>query len=191
MTVFYFVRHAEPNFNNHNDELRELSEKGLKDRKLVTEYLKDKNIDVVLSSPYLRSVDTIKDFADKFNFQIELVNDFRERKVDSIWIEDFSSFCKKQWSDFSYKLSDGETLRKVQTRNIDALKIALVKYKDNNIVVGSHGTAISTIINYFDSTFGYQNFERIKLLMPWIVKITFDDDKLQDIEMIDLFLKPS
>ena len=44
---------------------RELTEKGLEDRKLVTEFLWNKNIDLVLSSPYKRSVDTIKDFADK------------------------------------------------------------------------------------------------------------------------------
>lgn len=35
MTTVYFVRHAEPNYNNHDDELRELTEKGLEDRKLV------------------------------------------------------------------------------------------------------------------------------------------------------------
>ena len=52
MTKVYFVRHAEPNYNNHNDALRELSEKGMEDRKLVTKFLADKNIDVVLSSPY-------------------------------------------------------------------------------------------------------------------------------------------
>ncbi|SHO51528.1 hypothetical protein SAMN02745217_03242 [Anaerocolumna xylanovorans DSM 12503] len=26
MTVVYFVRHAEPNYNNHNDETRELTD---------------------------------------------------------------------------------------------------------------------------------------------------------------------
>ena len=50
MTKVYFVRHAEPNYNNHNDALRELSSKGMKDRKLVTKFLVDKHIDVVLSA---------------------------------------------------------------------------------------------------------------------------------------------
>ena len=97
MTTIYFVRHAEPNFNNHDDMTRELTEKGLEDRKLVTEFLWDKNIDLVLSSPYKRSVDTIKDFADKKNLDIHTIDGFRERKIDSIWIEDYESFCKAQW----------------------------------------------------------------------------------------------
>lgn len=147
MTIVYFIRHAQPNYNNYNDALRELTQKGLKDRELVTKFLEDKNIDVVLSSPYKRSIDTVKPFAEKYNLEIEVIDDFRERKVDSIWIEDFTAFCMKQWNDFSYKLSDGEALREVQERNIIALKNIIEKYPNKNIVIGSHGTAMSTIIN--------------------------------------------
>lgn len=31
MTVVYFVRYKEPNYNNHDDRNRELTEKGLDD----------------------------------------------------------------------------------------------------------------------------------------------------------------
>ena len=41
MTRVYFVRHAEPNYDNHDDALRELSPKGMEDRKLVTDFLAD------------------------------------------------------------------------------------------------------------------------------------------------------
>lgn len=187
MTIVYFIRHAEPNYKNSNDALRELTQKGLEDRKLVTKFLSTKNIDVILSSPYKRSIDTVKPFAEKYNFEIEVIDDFRERKVDSIWIEDFTTFCIQQWSDFSYKLSDGETLGEVQKRNIIALKNVIKKYPDKNIVIASHGTAMSTIINYFDNTFGYVDFEKIKGLMPWVIKLIFDKDALQQIEMINIF----
>ena len=65
MTTVYFVRHAEPNYENHDDMTRVLSEKGLRDRRLVTAFLMDKDIDAVLSSPYKRAVDTVRDFAEK------------------------------------------------------------------------------------------------------------------------------
>lgn len=95
ITVVYFVRHAEPNYENHDDMTRELSAKGLKDRKLVTKFLMDKNIQIVLSSPYKRAVDTVREFAEKKEMNIDIIDGFRERKVDSLWIEDFNSFCKK------------------------------------------------------------------------------------------------
>lgn len=187
MTHIYFVRHAEPNFNNHNDALRELSEKGMTDRKLVTDFLADKSIDVVLSSPYKRTVDTVKDFADTYGYEITTVDDFRERKVDSCWIEDFYSFTKRQWEDFDYKLTDGEPLNEVQDRNIRALKQVLASYENKNVVVGSHGTALSTIINYYLPTFGFSDFEKIKGLMPWVVCFKFDGEVCKQIEGYDLF----
>jgi 2,3-bisphosphoglycerate-dependent phosphoglycerate mutase len=175
MTRVYFVRHAEPNYDNHDDLLRELSPRGMEDRKLVTAFLSDKDIDVVLSSPFKRAIDTVADFAEKKGLSIEKIENFRERKVDSCWIEDFTEFTKRQWSDFNYKLSDGECLREVQDRNIAALNEVLVKYQRKNIVIGSHGTALSTIINYYDKSFGYEDFEKIRFVMPWIVEFVFDD----------------
>ena len=140
MTTVYFVRHAQPNYENHDDRSRELSAKGLLDRGLVTDFLSDKNIDVILSSPFKRAYDTVYDFALKNGLDIEVIEDFRERKIDSEWIPDFNAFCKAQWEDCSYKLSDGENLGEVQNRNIQALQQVLEKYNGKNIVIGSHGT---------------------------------------------------
>ena len=175
MTTVYFVRHAQPNYENHNDALRELTAKGLHDRKKVTEFLEDKDIDVVISSPFKRSIDTVKEFADQHKLQVEQIRDFRERTVGGEWIEDFDIFAQMQWDDFSYKLSGGESLAEVQQRNIAALQTVLNRYKGKNIVIGSHGTALSTIINFYDSSFGYDDFVDIKDRMPWIVKFVFDE----------------
>ena len=176
MTKVYFVRHAEPDCNNHNDVLRELTPKGMEDRKLVTQFLADKQIDVVISSPYKRAVDTVAHFAESFGHSIRIIDAFRERKVDSCWIENFAEFAKRQWSDFTYKSADGECLKEVQDRNISALKEVLEQYSGKNIVIGSHGTALSTILNYFDGTFGYSDFEKIIKVMPWIVEFDFDEN---------------
>lgn len=174
MTKVYYVRHAEPNYRNHDDRTRELTEKGLSDRKKVTAFLWDKGITVVASSPFKRALDTMKDFADLSGLEIELIEDFRERKI-GVWVEDFTAFSQKQWLDFSYKLSDGECLQEVQDRNVTALKRLIEKYKGKNIVLGGHGTALCTILNYFDASFGYQDFLEMKAKMPWIVELVFDE----------------
>jgi len=187
LTTVYFVRHAQPNYENHDDMLRELTAKGLEDRKLVTMFLEDKNVDVVLSSPFHRSVDTVRHFADSKGLGIGIIDDFRERRIDSVWIEDFNSFCKKQWEDFTYKLSDGESLSEVQKRNILALNQVLKEHAGKTIVIGSHGTALSTIVNYYDNSFGYAEFEKIRGLMPWVVEFSFDDQKCVGIKQFNLF----
>jgi 2,3-bisphosphoglycerate-dependent phosphoglycerate mutase len=174
MTRIYFVRHSKPNFSIKDDLKRPLCEEGISACKKITEYLSDKGIHKVYSSPFKRAVDTIKDFADQFEFEIEKVEDLRERKVADIWIEDFNEFAKKQWEDFNYKLSNGENLNEVQTRNINAIHRILKSNADKNIVIGTHGTALSTIINYYDNSFDYSAFSRIKNLMPFVVCIDFE-----------------
>lgn len=174
MTVVYFVRHAEPNYENHDDFLRELTPKGLQDRSRVTAYLADKGIDAVVSSPYVRAVDTVKELADRLGLAVQTVDDFRERKIDDTWIGDFTAFSKQQWADFSYKLGGGESLAQVQRRNIAALERILGQFAGKTIVIGSHGTALSTVLNYYDPSFGYAEFEAIRPIMPWMVKLTFN-----------------
>lgn len=185
-TVVYFVRHAEPDYSVHDDTIRPLTDKGKKDALKVADYLKDKNIEIALSSPYKRAIDTIKPFTDANHINIELVEDFRERKIDSCWIEDFVEFSQRQWKDFNYKLSDGECLHEVQERNIKSLEKFLKQYCGKNIVIGTHGTALSTIINYYESTYGYKDFDEIRLVTPWIVKFTFDEKTCPKIEKIDI-----
>lgn len=191
----YFVRHAEPNYDNHDDLTRELTEQGRKDALLVTEFLKDKEIGTVWSSPYHRAIDTVKDFADKEGLSIDTDHDFRERKVGDGWLEDFDSFAEKQWADFDFALEHGENLKTVQKRNLEALKRVFARVKDSleaagkNIAIGTHGTALSTIVNYFDPTFGYGDFQRIVDLMPWIVELEFDGDRCVGVKEYDLFRK--
>ena len=189
MTTVYFVRHAESDKKVSNGAIRPLTEKGMNDSMLVTKYLGNKNIDCVLSSPFKRAIDTIADFAEKNSLQILTIDDFRERKSDSDWNReiDFYPFLQRQWADFNYTLSDGEHLNDVQRRNINALNSVLKEYVGKNIVIGTHGTALSTIINYYDKSYGFDDFMKMIDLMPWIVKMSFDCKKCLLIDKIDLF----
>lgn len=63
-TIIYFVRHAHSEFDSHNEESRELSEKGWRDTERVMNMLKGENIDVVYSSPYVRAIQTVQSIAD-------------------------------------------------------------------------------------------------------------------------------
>lgn len=171
----YFVRHAEPDFRVREDALRPLSAKGRLDAESLVGLFADIPVDHVYASPFLRAVDTVRPLADQRGLSIETVEEFRERKVDSGWIEDFHAFASRQWADFQYKLTDGECLAEVQARNVGALKKVLKRHPDGQIVIGTHGTALSTILHHYDPAYGYDWFERIRAVMPLVVKVVFDD----------------
>ena len=185
-TNIYFVRHAEPDFSIKDDMMRPLTDKGMADTKRVTKALKNRNIKAIYSSPYKRAYDTVKDLAEATDLEINIVEDFRERKVGNVWVDDFTAYSRKQWADFDYKLEHGESLREVQKRNITALYDILKNNLGRNVVVGSHGTALSTIINYFNPDFGYDDFWSIVDKMPYILCFKFKNMEFIGMEEVEL-----
>lgn len=78
----------------------------------------------------------------------------------------------------AYHEDGGESIRMVQERNIEALKDILALNKDKNIVIGTHGTALSTILNYYNPEFGCEDFLRIIDWMPYVLELDFVGEKL-------------
>lgn len=189
-TTLYLVRHAEPNYENHNDAERELTAQGLTDSLKVTKFLLDKHVQHLYSSPYKRAIDTVKDFSEKASLPITTISDIRERKIDSVWIEDFESFTRKQWTDFSYRYSDGESLGQVQKRMVKAIRTLLAEHPDGIIAAASHGTALSTLVNYFQPSFGLADFQSIKHLFPFILKCSFEGEICTGITLYDILQEP-
>jgi len=150
-TTVYFIRHAKPDISKKDDMTRPLLFKGVEKSKELVNTFKEIKIDCIFSSPFKRSIQTIEPIAKDKNIKIEIIVDFRERKMSNEWIENYEEYSKKQWNDFYYKLADGESLNEVQKRNIKELEKILLKNKGKTIIIGTHGTALSTIINGNDT----------------------------------------
>ncbi|MBP5492023.1 MAG: histidine phosphatase family protein [Clostridiales bacterium] len=174
ITTILFVRHAQSLHPFSDDRTRPLTEAGLLDRSVVSEVLKDRRIDAFVSSPFKRSIDTISPLAKERNLEITTDERFRERKFGSHSYD----FREKRWADFSAAEEGGETLSSVQERNMEALFEVLEKYSGKTVVIGTHGTALSTILNYFDPTFGLEDFYRICNWMPYVIELVFEGKTL-------------
>ncbi len=173
MTNVYFVRHAEPDKTIKDDRNRPLTQKGLASRQLVSDILKDKEIDIAVSSPYKRSIDTIKAFTDSIGLPIKIDERFRERGGGMP-----GQGLRKnpeRWKAEEWNEEWGESIAEVKKRNVEALMDVLVEFEGHNIVIGTHGTAFSTILDYLSPEYGYDDFLRMMDWMPNIVEIIFDD----------------
>ena len=182
MTRIYFVRHCKPDGKIKDDRNRPLTEEGLEDSVKVAGILKDKQIDVFISSPYRRSYDSIKKAAESYGMEVQTDERLHERKAGKDGNN--HEMFRKRWADFSFAEEDGESIGAVQKRNIEALKEILKEHKDKNIVIGTHGTALSSIINYYDKSFNGESFMKIINFMPWILKIEFDGKKFLSMEEV-------
>ena len=182
MTKIYFVRHAEPDKSVKDDRTRPLTEQGLEDTKFVYEKLKDKGIDVAICSPYKRSIDTIKKLTDEIGIEIRTDERFREREAGIKGTGLRSN--PERWKSTEWESDWGEFIQDVKKRNVEALLDVLDRYEGHNIVLGTHGTAFSTILDYFSPEYGYDDFIRMMDWMPNIVEIVFEGKKAVEINEI-------
>lgn len=172
MTTVFFVRHAQPEHDHEDDRTRPLTDEGKNDTEAVLGCLKDKEIDVFYCSPYKRSMDTIKETATYFGRAI--ITDERLREREKGPDGNNHGMFQKRWADHGYHEEGGESIRMVQERNMEAFLEILRNNEGKNIVIGTHGTALSSILNYYDSKFNCESFLRIIDWMPYIIELDFE-----------------
>ncbi|WP_026678396.1 histidine phosphatase family protein [Fictibacillus gelatini] len=181
MTNLFFVRHAHSVYTP--DELeRPLSDKGLLDAKRVADCLKSKNIEVAISSPYKRAIQTIKGVADHFHLKIQIEPGLRERKLSKEPVSDFQTAIRKVWEDPEFCFEGGESNMVAQKRGIGAILKILRTYEGKNIVLGTHGNLMVLIMNYFDPQYDFAFWQSLQ--MPDIYQLTFSGESLAAVKRI-------
>ncbi|MFE6799925.1 histidine phosphatase family protein [Paenibacillus chitinolyticus] len=108
ITNLYFVRHAHSTYSP--DQLnRPISERGKEDARKVTEILKNKGINVRISSPNKRAIQTIEGLTGIYGIDIVIEEDFKERLLSEKPLNDFDSAIAKVWEDYSFSWDGGES----------------------------------------------------------------------------------
>ena len=172
MTKIFFVRHAQSDWKWKDDPSRPLTDEGLLDRAMVLEFLLEKTVDSFYSSPYVRAIDTIRPAAESRGKGIRTNIRLRERASGRGPMT--AENLLRRWRDFSFAEAGGECLQSVQARNIECLEEILDKEEGRTVVIGTHGTALSTIWNFYDSTIGIDDFLGLIDLMPMVLRFTFE-----------------
>ena len=203
MTTIYLMRHsiALKNINNdyNNDSLQLQNEKmplSIEGEELAFNISKEselQNIDVVISSNYVRAMATAKYISNANKVNLIVNSSFGERKFGiNSWDELPSDFGLRQNSDENYKLGDGESQKEVRERVYKALMKVIDEYRDKRVVIVSHGSAILWLLKQWcdidlknkciifnDKLILYDNIFNCTTF-----KLEFDDKKLVNIEKV-------
>lgn len=175
MTIIYLIRHNEPDRGIEDDLSRPLTARGREQIADVTAYLKDKGVQAIYSSDCRRTLETISGFARYSGLEIHADVRLREG-ILGCPKEENPIHTQKQWEDFDYRLPAGESIHQVQARMCQCVEEILKRHVGQTIVICSHGTAMSTLINFYDSSFGWEQAKAVKRVWPWILRFEFDED---------------
>ncbi|MEH7380975.1 histidine phosphatase family protein [Bacillus sp. JJ1533] len=180
-TNLYLVRHAHSIYTPE-EYTRPLSERGKADAQRVTSILTKEEIDIVISSPYKRAIQTVEGVADSIHQNVILIDDFKERKLSEGPVEDFNLAIRKVWEDETFSWEGGESNLIAQKRGVEAASKVLESHQGNNIVIGTHGNLMVLIMNYFDKIYDFSFWS--ELHMPDIYKLSFENNKVMEMKRV-------
>lgn len=206
-TIIYLIRHAETvdengirNTSENSQLINEkeiLSVKGEEQAKELSKNEELQNIDVIWSSSYTRAKATAKYIANVNNLPFNLDNDLSERKLGNL--KELGEFMKnkatrdpsqEQLLDRTFRTSDGESAEQTRERMNRFFDKILKEYNGKRIAVVSHGGSIKFfLLNWCnvneDVKLVYNKNLILNIKSPCLLKLTFSDSKLINIEQID------
>lgn len=156
MTTLYLIRHSKPLKvdNTYNKDILQIQNEktslSIEGEKIAQEKLtipELNNIDIILSSNYVRAIQTAKYLTINNELNINIISDLGERKFGiSSWNELPEKFERKQFLDENYKIGNGESQKEVRERMYAIIMKVLNAYHDKRIAIVSHATAISYLL---------------------------------------------
>ncbi|MCM3388325.1 histidine phosphatase family protein [Ureibacillus chungkukjangi] len=181
LTNLYLVRHAHSTYSP--DELgRPLSQRGFIDAEKIMKLFENKEIDIIISSPYKRAIQTVEGIANFREKVVLLEENFKERTLSIGAVEDFEAAITKVWVEPTFSWSGGESNMDAQKRGVKALKNLLTTCEGKNVVIGTHGNLMTLILNHFDKNYDFNFWKTLD--MPDIYKLTFEYQELKEVKRI-------
>lgn len=173
----YIARHGQTIWNAQNKVCGitdvDLTEKGIEQAKALALTVKNKNIDIIISSPLKRAVETSNIVAKECGITMEI----DERLIEQNYgiyegIDRKNEHFLSNKRNFAYRYPEGESMMQVAYRIYGLLDEIKRKYKDKNVLIVSHGGVCRIINTYFKDMTNEEFFN-----------YTLENGKLEEYEM--------
>ncbi|MBU9710722.1 histidine phosphatase family protein [Evansella tamaricis] len=153
----YIIRHCEAIGQSSDSPL---TERGLTQANELSDFLSDikVKVDRVISSPYLRAVQTIKPFAENKNIELEMDSRLTERILSSTFFSDWMDKLEATFNDMDLKYEGGESSNEAMNRMVEVVNDIVASDFESTIIV-AHGGVISLLLNHYDKKFGFEQWK--------------------------------
>ncbi|PIR24299.1 isoleucine--tRNA ligase [Candidatus Campbellbacteria bacterium CG11_big_fil_rev_8_21_14_0_20_44_21] len=155
---YFFIRHgqAKSNLENHidsgEDQNNHLTEKGRADILKSAQALKKEKIDLIISSPILRTKEAARILSKELGLDVIYDDRIKEKnfgKYDGQSLEDYNSFFANPKQKFIVRCPGGENRNDIRKRIGEFAYDIDGKYKDKTILIVSHGTPLHLMHGVF------------------------------------------
>lgn len=171
MKTIYFVRHCIAD-GQHKDS--PLTTVGMRQAHLLSVFLTEQNItaDKIISSPYLRAIESIRPFAESINKKIDIDERLQERILSEEPIDDWLEVLEHSFNDHHFALAGGESANDAVQRANSLLDKIYTDDQLSDVIIVSHGNLLALLFHQFDNNFGFTQWK--ELGTPDVYKLTID-----------------
>ncbi|MGR9050000.1 histidine phosphatase family protein [Halobacillus faecis] len=159
MEKLFLVRHSETE-GQHEDS--PLTKTGIRQAQMLAAFLEKygHNIDRIISSPYLRAIETIKPFARKNNVTIEMDDRLEERVLSHEPLDDWEEVLHDTFVDPELKLTGGESSTEAKKRVLSLID-ELENEDCGNVLLVTHGNLLALLLQKYNREIGFYEWKRL------------------------------
>ena len=164
MKTIYLVRHCSATGQAPNADLTAI---GFQQAQDLVSFFENKEVEHIISSPYLRTIQSITPTALCKQLKIQTDSRLAERILSDIDLPDWMTQLEKTFSDMDLRLPGGESSREATARGVE-----VIMQMPNQSILVTHGNLMSLILKHFDDSYGFQEWK--SLSNPDVFTLDFD-----------------
>lgn len=158
-TEFFLIRHAEPDYTiidqrhykGFGNDLAPITQKGVLETENTSKNILLKNADIIITSPYTRTLQTASILSKKLNIDLKVEIDLMEWIPDKTYMYDNYSMVvnwRKHYDENNGKCTYKEDNFEEKDEIILRVKNVLKKYSNySKVIVVTHGMVITALTN--------------------------------------------
>ncbi|EJQ43953.1 hypothetical protein IEQ_04740 [Bacillus cereus BAG6X1-2] len=174
MKKIIVIRHCSATGQERNAELTNIGKDQANN--LATFLLENHlQIDHIISSPFVRAIDSIRPYALQANLSIQEDERLAERILSTVSMDDWLQKLEYTFTNIDIAFSGGESTKQATDRAISLIQEILKLDHDTTLLV-THGNLLTLILKHFDHTIGFDKWKT--LTNPDIYEITLDEQSV-------------
>jgi len=167
MKKIFLVRHCEATGQPADSQL---TSKGFEQATELTDLLQKFEIKRVVSSPFVRAIQTIEPFCQKQHLSLETDIRLIERDLGLGIVDDWLDKYQATFEDFEMKYGEGESTREALQRVLSVIEEA-----DSGSLLVSHGNLLSLVLMHYGDGDGFKYWEQLS--NPDVFLLTLHEKK--------------
>lgn len=155
MKRIYLVRHCSA---SGQEPQAELTDEGSKQAFELAEFFKKKDVEYIVSSPFVRAVNTIKPLSELIEKEIHIENRLQERILSTTPLENWMEELERTYFHTDLKFEGGESSNEAVKRGMKVIE-EMIERPEKTILLVTHGNLLSLLIKQYNNDFGFDDWK--------------------------------